>query len=344
MSLGISEAQLIALFLESVFWGIHFVTFISCLNTLFRDVDHGYSMHARRNFIVGASSVLLLVATFDVALLVHNVLDAFIYFDGPGGATERFDNMESWNTAIRAITLLLVTMVGDGILVWRCWELHQRVFLPIIFPALLWGTCIGLGIAGLIVQATADENVNATSPVLAGIITSYWACTFVLNLSTTGIIVLRLWNAERRAREVGLSDSTRARKPVSIHGFKGQSRIMDAIYTMIESGLLFTVGVFLCLITHVALPNALFPVSDVLIQIAGIAFNLIIIRSSTRASHSTLPHNRSISLRNIASTDEGRHSSTTDYNRPYPSRMEAPKAVNVFVETSTTSQSDEWKH
>ncbi|TFL05490.1 hypothetical protein BDV98DRAFT_522595, partial [Pterulicium gracile] len=267
MALGISEAQLISLFLESVFWGIQLVSYASCLHTIF-----GNGAHAKRMFFAAVSTTFLMMATLNEALMVHNSLDAFVYYEGRGGPAGRFATFPPWNSVLRAITLGLTTMLGDGVLVWRCWELHQRRWLPVAFPTLLWLTCIALGFAGVITQLTADRTVIATSIEIRHILTSYWVCTFVLNLSTTSIIIFRLWQAEKNARAV-LSGLERDRLDAT-----GSNSTMHAIYTMSESGLLFTMSVFTCLVTHLTIPNALFPASCVLIQVAGIAFNLIIIR------------------------------------------------------------------
>lgn len=98
MALGISEAQLLGLFLESVFWGIQLVTYISCLHTIFGDCD---GVHAKRKFIAAVSTVFLLMTTLNEGLIVHNTLDAFVYYEGRGGPAARFATFPPVNTVLR---------------------------------------------------------------------------------------------------------------------------------------------------------------------------------------------------------------------------------------------------
>lgn len=99
-SFPIDEAQLVALFMESVAYGVYLVTLGQCLRILLwgsASRDGGLSL--KRNINWPMLIVALLLATFatlDVAFGLRHVLDAFIYYKGPGGAKAEFANISYW--------------------------------------------------------------------------------------------------------------------------------------------------------------------------------------------------------------------------------------------------------
>ena len=60
---------------------------------------------------------LFTFATLDVALLLRHVLDAFIWYHGPGGAIGEFKDISYWVNVMKTVTYNAQTSIADGMLV-----------------------------------------------------------------------------------------------------------------------------------------------------------------------------------------------------------------------------------
>ena len=90
----VDVAQLVALFMEAVTYGIYVVTLALCVRSLFWG-RHG--LKATVNWPMAAVTALMCVfATLDVALGLRHNLEAFVYYTGPGGPAAEFDNISYW--------------------------------------------------------------------------------------------------------------------------------------------------------------------------------------------------------------------------------------------------------
>jgi hypothetical protein len=114
---SVSEAQLVSLFVASIFYGIYLATFCDCLRVL---VWNSGSFKATTNvkWILLVVALLMFVCeTVDAIFNLQHNLDAFIFYDGPGGPAGQFKIINNWVNIGRGITFLLITLLGDGILV-----------------------------------------------------------------------------------------------------------------------------------------------------------------------------------------------------------------------------------
>jgi len=92
----VTEAQIVALFMESVFYGIYLVSLFYCMRALlWSQVNRKMKNDINWPMLV----VTLLLATFatlDVAFGLRHVLDAFIFYKGPGGAATELEDISYW--------------------------------------------------------------------------------------------------------------------------------------------------------------------------------------------------------------------------------------------------------
>ena len=90
----VAEAQLVALFMEAVTYGIYAVTLALCARALFWDQQ---GLKRTINWPMVVVMVLMAIfSTLDLALGLRHNLEAFIYYQGPGGAAAEFDNISYW--------------------------------------------------------------------------------------------------------------------------------------------------------------------------------------------------------------------------------------------------------
>ena len=104
MSFPVAEAQLVALFMEAVTYGIYVVTFALCARALFWDRQGLKNRRAINWPMVVVMVLMSIFATLDVALGLRHNLDAFIFYTGPGGAAAEFDNISYWVNVMKVRT------------------------------------------------------------------------------------------------------------------------------------------------------------------------------------------------------------------------------------------------
>ncbi|KAJ4474664.1 hypothetical protein C8J55DRAFT_129977 [Lentinula edodes] len=309
MALGISEAQLLGLFLASVFWGMFLITFVQSIRYLLWDLKGNLKPLSIINWpLLIVAALLAFLSTFDVALgLMHNI-EAFIFYTGPGGSAARFTGLTDWVNILKTCNVVFGKLISDGVLVYRCWVVYNKRWLVIAFPLLLW-----LGYLGL-----SDLTPS---------ITSGWTMSLVNNILATGLIVYRIWRVDQENSAYAVqSVSSRSR------AFFGRSsrrtRLQNVTRIIIESGFLYTTIALITFITFLTGSNSFYATSDAELQILSIAFNLIIIRISTRPEENysvqtTRPHHPSFPLRTFTSVAES--------TSPAPDEIISKRTLEVMV-------------
>ena len=73
---------------------------------------------AVQRYVLAVAVLLLFVfATSDVAFGLRHMIDAFIYYKGPGGAIEELSNISYWVNVMKGINYSCQTSIADAILV-----------------------------------------------------------------------------------------------------------------------------------------------------------------------------------------------------------------------------------
>lgn len=100
-SFPVAEAQLVSLFTEAVSYGIYLVTFGMCMNSLF------FGRSSRRNNrnwpMIIVALTMFIFATFTAALGLKFCLDAFIFYQGPGGPQAVFFRISYWVNVMKVV-------------------------------------------------------------------------------------------------------------------------------------------------------------------------------------------------------------------------------------------------
>ena len=102
--ISVSQAEIIGLFLESVFYGIYLVSCPFCWLLLLRKGSRRQRSNEVNWIIVVASLVLFVIATLDLSLHLYQNMFAFVFYTGEGGAIEAFTisvSTGSWITLTR---------------------------------------------------------------------------------------------------------------------------------------------------------------------------------------------------------------------------------------------------
>ncbi|KAJ3753681.1 hypothetical protein EV361DRAFT_954704 [Lentinula raphanica] len=289
-SLGISEAQILGLFLASVFWGMLLITFVQVMKCFLWDTERGGLKFASKiNWPMLIVALLLMaLSTFDVSLGLMHCIEAFILYTGPGGSTARFTGLTDWVNILKTCNIVFGKVISDGVLIYRCWAVCNYSILVIVFPILLWLGYLGLGIFVIFLEASAGNPKVILTGGMSKItpsITAGWTMSLVNNIITTGIIVYRIRRVDKSNVLYGIQGQESTIQ--GNHGLFGRknrkrTRLQNVIRIIIESGMMYTTIAFITFITFVVGSSSFYATSDAELQILSIAFNLIIIRISTR--------------------------------------------------------------
>ncbi|KAJ6482981.1 hypothetical protein C8R47DRAFT_1133449 [Mycena vitilis] len=263
-----AESQLITQFLESIFWGIYVVTFAFCLAALLRTQNRWMRPAEVSKPMLVVTILMGCIATFDVCLTFLINLNAFVFYNGPGGPKAAFDNTSGWMDIMGTVDVILQTVLGDIMLIYRCWIVYGRWWIAITVPVVL--AIAGLVCIGLMIflEVTLPAASQFDSPYKQ-VVVSTWALTICINVVTTSLILFRIWRVDRlNAGLVG--------QQTEMHSSNGAYH--NAKRIIIESGLMYTTIATATASAYISGSNAFAPLSGIDVQMIGIAFNLILIR------------------------------------------------------------------
>ncbi|KAF8639085.1 hypothetical protein AX16_010391 [Volvariella volvacea WC 439] len=266
----IDAAQLVGLFMESIFYGtvlcIFLVTFFSCIRVLIHPENTFKQLHEINWKMMIAAILMFIFGTMDVAFGLVRNFDAFIHFDGD--PIDEFSNTDNWVNVMKMACYVAQTFVGDAILLYRCWVVYNRRYLIVLLPTLVWIAGTVSGAMTIWAEATLSNN-NADSLLNASkivpFITSMLSLTLAVNVIVTSMIVWRIHSVRRPLKH---------RSVLSMD----DGPLANVLRVLIESGLMYTISIVILFILYMANNNGQFGVSNAVVQIIGITFNLIITR------------------------------------------------------------------
>ncbi|KZT66479.1 hypothetical protein DAEQUDRAFT_767946 [Daedalea quercina L-15889] len=270
LNFAIDEAELVALFMESAAWGMHFVTAIICIYTL---VSTSRASRRPLNIPLLAYAIVLFgLGTLDISFAVRRNLQAFVYYQGEGGATTIFNQISDYVTVLRSVWNFLAVLVADSALIYRCWVIYGRRWAYVVPSMLIWLGGFASACAETYYTSTLDKSTNlAGASKVEAFLNSFIVCGVSLNILTTTLILYRI-NVIHRASARYFSKNSGGTTVSNRLQWTELSRIL------VESAFIYTLSGVVLLIVNFAGSNAVYPTSDINLQIAGIQFDLILIR------------------------------------------------------------------
>ncbi|GAW05636.1 hypothetical protein LENED_007506 [Lentinula edodes] len=239
----IDEAQLTSVITEGIFYG------------------NQPQIHI--NMLFGALC-LLSFATLDLAAGIR--LNLRVFLSLRGNTVEDFGNISYWVNVLKMVSFVGQIFTGDSILLYRCWVIYGRNFWVIAAPATMLAAELVCGCFEIYTEFAFGSGTSliVSKPFAPYIITVIVLTVFV-NISVTSLMIWRIWSIIHDTQK--LSPSRTRCGPLS-----------GALCILLDSGLMYTSSALIMLVTYVVSNNASYLVSDCLVQIIGITFNLIIIR------------------------------------------------------------------
>lgn len=256
----IDKAELLALFLESFFFGGFFVLFGVVLVLFHQRVA---TNQPQWRALLSVSILMLAMATLHLIIDVVRAMEAFITQANTSlhGASKYYGDLASPLHLAKSIIYGLQTLLGDGVMVWRCYIVYdKRKAIIFAYGPLLLGSAVTVfSIPVAFSRYTPGTEIFDTAYAW---ITTWVVLTMTINATSTIAIVYRILS--RR-----LPENT-------------QQSILPVVAVIVQSGALYASGVLGLLITYLAKTNGQYAALDVCCPLVGIVFTLIIIQIRVR--------------------------------------------------------------
>ncbi|KAJ7232963.1 hypothetical protein B0H12DRAFT_183776 [Mycena haematopus] len=267
----VDTARLIAQFVSCVLYGILLSTFVRCLRSLLFSCQklqwQVKSRHEIKWPILATTISMFLVSTFTAVVSTKDVIDAFIDYHGPGGALEFYSGDSDvdlgWTRWIPTIDDSVQVILGDGLLIYRCYVLYVRNWRVIVLPAVAWMGLVAMAITSSVREAAFKPSEKLNDPSIIPFLATTVVFTFMTSVITTYLIIRRLLTVEFRQTGPG--------------GI--QPRILKRIATIFfETGLINTLSIVVSLSVYLAESNLEYVATLGIIHIVPITCNVLLIR------------------------------------------------------------------
>ncbi|KAF8496993.1 hypothetical protein JB92DRAFT_2987991 [Gautieria morchelliformis] len=261
--IALDKAEIIAIFLETLLYGISLTLF--CI-TLWVLVNKPAETKIRSLMLAIAISLFVL-ATAHIILDFIRILEAFIFLRDsiPGGPIGYYGNVSNPLHIAKTAVYTTQTLIGDSLVTWRCYAVYRGNKYVIIYPVTSAAVCAATGyyITWNLTNATPGSTIFQAGGAW---ITAFFVLTMSTNVYCTSLIVYRIWTSNRSV--------------ASYH----QSSLIPVILALVESAGLYSSTLLALLIAYLANSNGQYPGLDTVMPVISIVFSLIILQISFGSS------------------------------------------------------------
>ncbi|KAH7907449.1 hypothetical protein BJ138DRAFT_1014491 [Hygrophoropsis aurantiaca] len=285
MSHGIplDTAAVISTVIEGILYGFSLLMFIGTLWALF-DRRNGDRVNRK---MLTVSCLLLLFSTAHITIDIIRVVDGLVTFRDsfPGGPLSFFSAVSQWSFVYKNAIYTLQTLLGDGVVIYRCYVVHQSIPI-VILPVLMWCSVAVTGI-GSPYTASIYNSSSVFQGSIGQWITSFYATTLATNLLSTALLAHRIWKVDRRASHV-LGGTNSHLRPI--------------LHVILDAGVVYSLTLLAALICFVSKSNGQFVILDMVTPIISITFYMVIIRVGISKTETASSFARGYSSRSRATT------------------------------------------
>ncbi|CAK5268858.1 unnamed protein product [Mycena citricolor] len=249
--------HLVGLFFGSILYGILTTTFLPSLASLLFKQEKRFELRPRKDIkipVLLATIIMFLVSTCVAVFSVQTVIEGFVRYNGPGGPLQFFKDVSGWKYWATALSDGFQISVGDALLIYRCYVLHDRNWKKIVVPLISWFMIFGIGL--MILSPARSFN----DPSIVPLISVAMVLTFITSVSTTFLIIRRLCSVKP---EVGSAPTHFLTRVAAI---------------FFESGLIYTIPLVASLAVYLSKSHFEWTVSICMTHIVPITWNILLIR------------------------------------------------------------------
>ncbi|PBK74069.1 hypothetical protein ARMSODRAFT_951628 [Armillaria solidipes] len=279
-NIPLDKAYLTAIWLETLFYGINIFLFCSYLWI----VKYRQKPQAVNRVVLVTAVAMFCFSTVHVSLGFSRLVEGFIYLrDQPGGPGAFFSNVSIPANVAKVCIHTINSILGDSILVWRCYHVWGRDWVICILPILLIIASAVCGFGQTVIFAQAKTTHSAFGPNLQRWNGSLFSLSLVTNVVATSFIAFRIWHL---GRQLTFSSSFKYRRVLTL---------------VVESGLIYSSALVIEITLYFLNTNAFYIIYDPIAQLTAIVPTMIIVMTSlgltsndlneqTKLSVETSPH------------------------------------------------------
>ncbi|GBE85106.1 predicted protein [Sparassis crispa] len=179
--------------------------------------------------------------------------------DQPGGPSAFFSDVSIPANVAKVGLHTVNSIVGDGVVVWRCYLIWTREWRMCIIPILLVIASATCGFAQTVFFARGTDLHSAFSPELKIWNGALFSLSLVTNVIVTCLIAVRAWYM------------------LNLSGGTSSFRYWRVLVMVIESGMIYSVALICEISLYFLNLNAFYIVYDPIGQLTGITPTLILV-------------------------------------------------------------------
>ncbi|KAM6492253.1 hypothetical protein JOM56_011977 [Amanita muscaria] len=259
--LTLGQRLIVTAIAEALLYGIYVATFIRCLRWLIF-TDEGWKL---REKIPGPSLTMAFATIFFFLASTTNLITSLQYLLGFLGNDEKFENWYMREIGMaNNISWLLSLLSIDGVLIYRCWMVHARLWRNICIPVTFWLGLLACSALSFYYQGKGQHRQKIATES----ITVAYVCNIATTIYTTTAIIYRIWCTTKASGS-------------------SPKRLTYIMRILAESGILYTSTSALSLVGSVLVikkdptwvENLINDIAAVIsFPMAGIALNVLLIR------------------------------------------------------------------
>ncbi|TFY71780.1 hypothetical protein EVG20_g1234 [Dentipellis fragilis] len=247
MGISLVEAEILALFLETLLYGVSVSLYCGLLLSMKKKGT------STRTIMISVASVLLALATAHILIDIIRAMNAFVY--APHGALAYYNALGDPLVVTKTALYVTQMLLGDSVIIWRCYVVFDRQLLAITVPGtvLLFNGGVGYYVCYALSQAEPGESIFHTADRW---ITTFFALTMTINILCTCAILWRMY-------------------VTSGFAMGSSSLLWPVVVAVIETGAVYSLAILSVLIAYLKKSNGQYPARDIVQPLVGIVFILI---------------------------------------------------------------------
>ncbi|KAN0073790.1 hypothetical protein V8E55_012044 [Tylopilus felleus] len=255
--IGLDITTLLATSIECILYGVSLVMFGGTVWAL----THGRPKDEKINWSMALVALMLMIlSTIHVVVDIYRLVLGFAikanFF--PRSPAGFFTDATQRTFIIKNVVYVLQTLLGDGVVIYRCYVVWQH-FRVVILPAVLWCAASATSV-GLLYHTSHATNLENIWGVL------FYVLTMTTNSLSSGLLVYRIWTTNR--------DEPGVVRVLSRSGVDA----MLLLRVLIDAVVLYTLTLFALLLCYAYQNTGQFIVLDMLTPIISIAFYMVLVR------------------------------------------------------------------
>ncbi|KAG2032986.1 hypothetical protein BDR03DRAFT_710434 [Suillus americanus] len=264
-------AAVLSSVLESILYGF---SVLMCLGTIWTFTYKRHTQDVNWPIAVVAALLFVLSTTHIVVVIIHTERGLVKYRDTfPGGPVAFFADVTQDTFIIKNAIYTLQTLLGDGVVIYRCYVVWQSAWV-IILPCMMWCGVAASGVCSVYYfsQASTAEIENFFGSRIGHWVAPFLASTLATNMLSTGLLAYRIWMIERKVSAIR---TTKRKVPI--------------LRVLIDAAVLYSAALGSSIICFGLWNDGLYVMGDLIVPIVSITFYMVFIRVATSQNNQYYP-------------------------------------------------------